>query len=232
MLSFYSCDLDRIQTCNLLSRNQVRYSVAPRGQFSLTKVISFVSGCKYISFYLYRQRTAQKNMLDLEQYIRNIPDFPKPGVTFKDITPLLAHPEAMRTCAQELLNLTEMQPIDKVVGIESRGFIFAPFMAERLGAGFVPIRKPGKLPFDTLKQPYALEYGMDTLEIHEDAIQEGDRVLVHDDVLATGGTAQAACRLIEQLGGEIVQCNFLIELSFLNGAHKLQKHEIRSLLSY
>lgn len=171
-------------------------------------------------------------MIDIEQYIRDISDFPKEGVTFKDITPLLANPEAMKTCVEELLRLTEMQPINKVVGIESRGFFFATLLAQELNAGFVPIRKPGKLPYTTLKQPYTLEYGMDTLEIHEDAIQKGDKVLMHDDVLATGGTAQAACRLIEQLGGEIVQCNFLIELAFLKGANKLQKYEIRSLLTY
>ena len=171
-------------------------------------------------------------MLDIEQYIRDIPDFPKTGVVLKDITPLLAHPEAMKTCTEELLRLTEMEPIDKVVGIESRGFFFATLLAQELNAGFVPIRKPGKLPYTTLKQPYTLEYGMDSLEIHEDAIQKGDKVLLHDDVLATGGTAQAACRLIEQLGGEIVQCNFLIELAFLKGASKLKKYELRSLLTY
>lgn len=171
-------------------------------------------------------------MLDIEQYIRDIPDFPKTGVVFKDITPLLSHPEAMKTCTEELLRLTEMEPIDKVVGIESRGFFFATLLAQELNAGFVPIRKPGKLPYTTLKQPYTLEYGMDSLEIHEDAIQKGDKVLLHDDVLATGGTAQAACRLIEQLGGEIVQCNFLIELAFLKGASKLKKYELRSLLTY
>jgi adenine phosphoribosyltransferase len=198
----------------------------------LLKVNYFVSGCKYISFYLYRQRTLAKNMIDIEQYIRNIPDFPKSGVVFKDITPLLEHPEALKTCAEALLSLTEMQPIDKVVGIESRGFFFATHLALALNAGFVPVRKPGKLPYATLKQPYTLEYGMDSLEIHEDAIQKGDKVLLHDDVLATGGTAQAACRLIEQLGGEIVQCNFLIELTFLKGASKLRNYEIRSLLTY
>lgn len=171
-------------------------------------------------------------MLDIEQYIRDVPDFPKTGVIFKDITPLLAYPEALKTCAEELLRLTEMQPIDKVVGVESRGFFFAIQLALALNAGFVPVRKPGKLPHTTLKQPYTLEYGMDSLEIHEDAIQKGDKVLLHDDVLATGGTAQAACRLIEQLGGEIVQCNFLIELSFLKGANKLQNYEVRSVLTY
>lgn len=171
-------------------------------------------------------------MIDIEQYIRDIPDFPKQGVVFKDITPLLANPEAVQTCTEELVRLTEMQKIDKVVGIESRGFFFATLLAERLNAGFIPIRKPGKLPYTTLKQPYTLEYGMDALEIHEDAIQKGDKVLLHDDVLATGGTAQAACRLIEQLGGEIVQCNFLIEISFLKGAGRLKQYDLRSLLTY
>lgn len=171
-------------------------------------------------------------MIALEKYIRDIPDFPKPGVLFKDITPLLANPEAMELCLQELLRLTEMQSIDKVVGIESRGFFFATLLAKELHAGFVPIRKPGKLPHETLKQPYTLEYGMDALEIHEDAIQKGDTVLLHDDVLATGGTALAACKLIEKLGGNIVQCNFLIELEFLKGASKLQRYEHRALLTY
>ncbi|MAT90744.1 MAG: adenine phosphoribosyltransferase [Flavobacteriaceae bacterium] len=171
-------------------------------------------------------------MIDLQKFIRDVPDFPKPGVTFKDITPLLNHPEAMDTCVRELIALVGEQTIDKVVGIESRGFFFATAMALQLKAGFVPLRKPGKLPFDTLKQPYSLEYGMDSLEIHEDAIGPGDKVLLHDDVLATGGTAQAACKLIEKLGGEIVQCNFFIELSFLQGAQKLKGQEVRSLITY
>ena len=171
-------------------------------------------------------------MLEIEKYIRDIQDFPKSGVVFKDITPLLASPEASAFCLSELLKLTEMQQIDKVVGIESRGFFFATQLAKELNAGFVPIRKPGKLPFATLKQPYALEYGMDTIEIHEDAIQKGEKVLLHDDVLATGGTAKAACRLIEKLGGEIVQCNFLIELAFLQGAKKIRNYEIRSMFTY
>jgi len=171
-------------------------------------------------------------MMDLEKYIRDVLDFPKPGVVFKDITPLLAHPEAMSLCLEELLRLTERQAIDKVVGIESRGFFFGTLIAAELNAGFVPIRKPGKLPYHTLKQPYTLEYGMDVLEIHEDAIVPGDKVLLHDDALATGGTAQAACKLIEKLGGEIVQCNFIIELEFLKGINKLQKYDVRSLLTY
>ena len=171
-------------------------------------------------------------MDNLEQYIRDIPDFPKPGVIFKDITPLLANAEATAYCLEGLVSLTEGEKIDKVVGIESRGFFFATLLAKELGAGFIPLRKPGKLPYDTLKEPYLLEYGMDALEIHEDAISPGDRVILHDDVLATGGTAQAACKLIEKLGGEIVQCNFLIELSFLKGASKIRKYEIRSLFTY
>lgn len=171
-------------------------------------------------------------MFDLENYIRDINDFPKAGVVFKDITPLLADPEATAFCLQELLRLSEMQYIDKVVGIETRGFFFATLMAKELNAGFVPIRKPGKLPFTTLKQPYTLEYGIDSLEIHEDSIKKGDKVLLHDDVLATGGTARAACKLIEQLGGEIVQCNFLIELESFKGAQKLKSYELRSLLTY
>ena len=171
-------------------------------------------------------------MINPEDYIRDIPDFPKSGIVFKDITPLLGNWKAMSFCLTELINLLENQKIDKVVGIESRGFFFSTLMAKELNAGFVPIRKSGKLPFNTLKEPYSLEYGMDTLEIHEDAIKKGDKVVLHDDVLATGGTARAACKLIEKLGGEIVQCNFLIELEFLKGSEKLARYDVRSLLSY
>ena len=153
--------------------------------------------------------------MNLTEYIRNIEDFPKAGVRFKDITPLLANPDATVYCLQQLVALLGGEKIDKVVGIESRGFFFGTLLAKELKAGFVPIRKPRKLPFNTLKEPYELEYGMDALEIHEDAIKKGDRVLLHDDVLATGGTARAACKLIENLGGEIVQCNFLLEIEFL-----------------
>lgn len=172
------------------------------------------------------------NMINLEDYIRDIENFPKQGVLFKDITPLLADPKALDCCLEELIRLTERQKITKVVGIEARGFLFATMMAKELGAGFVPIRKSGKLPYATLKEPYSLEYGMDVLEIHEDAIEKGDKVLLHDDILATGGTARAAAKLVEKLGGEIVQCNFLIEIEFLKGASKLNKYEVRSLLSY
>lgn len=170
--------------------------------------------------------------MDLNEYIRNIEDFPKVGVHFKDITPLLANAKATELCVQQLVEMVGNQKIDKVVGIESRGFFFATLIAQRFNAGFVPIRKPGKLPYTTLKEPYELEYGMDTLEIHEDAINKGDRVILHDDVLATGGTARAACRLIENLGGEIVQCNFLLELEFLKGIQKLKNQNVKSLLKY
>ena len=170
--------------------------------------------------------------MDLSKYIRNIEHFPKTGVHFKDITPLLANSDAMASCVKQLISLVGNQKIDKVVAIESRGFFFGTLLAQKLKAGFVPIRKPGKLPYKTFKEPYELEYGMDALEIHEDAIKKGERVLLHDDVLATGGTARAACNLIESLGGEIVQCNFLIELEFLNGAKKLRNHSTQSLFKY
>lgn len=170
--------------------------------------------------------------IKLNDYIRDIPDFPKPGILFKDITPLLQNRKAMNIALHQLLDLVGDQKIDKVVGIEARGFFFGTLLAEKLGAGFVPIRKPGKLPFNTFKEPYQLEYGMDVLEIHEDAVKKGENVLLHDDVLATGGTAAAACKLVEKAGGKIVQCNFLMELEFLNGRHKLKNHPIHSLMKF
>ena len=168
----------------------------------------------------------------LEQYIRNIVDFPKPGIVFKDITPLLANPEATQECFQLLINSLKDNKIDKVVGVESRGFFFATLLAHHFKAGFIPVRKPKKLPFETISASYALEYGTDSLEIHIDAIQKGDRVLIHDDVLATGGTAQAVCELVEKLGGEIVQVNFLMELSFLNGRDKIKEYPIFAAIAY
>lgn len=170
--------------------------------------------------------------MDLTKYIRNIENFPKAGVHFKDITPLLGDSEAVASCVEQLVVLIGDKKIDKVAAIESRGFFFGTLLAQKLNAGFVPIRKPGKLPYKTRKEPYQLEYGLDALEIHEDAIKKGERVLLHDDVLATGGTARAACNLIEQLGGEIVQCNFLLELEFLNGINKLISHPVQSLLKF
>lgn len=172
-----------------------------------------------------------KAMLNLKDFIRIVPDFPKKGIIFKDITPLLANPEAMRQCLDTLIDMVP-EKIDKVIGIESRGFLFGTLLAQRLNAGFVPVRKPGKLPFATLKQPYELEYGWDALEIHEDAISMGERILIHDDVLATGGTAEAVCKLVERLGGKIVQCNFIMQLDFLKGADKLKEFPVQSVLHY
>lgn len=170
--------------------------------------------------------------MDLSPYIRDIQDFPKAGVVFKDISPLLNDAAALKGASLALLALVGDRAIDKVVGVDSRGFIFAPMLAEKLGAGFVPVRKAGKLPFETLSQAYALEYGEEILEIHADAIKRGERVLVHDDVLATGGTAMAVCRLVERLGGEVVQCNFLVEIKALGGIHSLKGYPTKSLLSY
>lgn len=168
----------------------------------------------------------------IEDYIRDIQDFPKEGIGFKDITPLLNDHEAMVATTKQLLELIGDQKIDRVVGMESRGFFFATLLAEKLGAGFVPVRKPKKLPFDTISEEYSLEYGTDILEMHADAIKPGEKVLIHDDVLATGGTAEAVCKLVEKLGGEIVQVNFLMELSFLHGRKKLAKYDVKSLLTY
>lgn len=168
----------------------------------------------------------------LEKYIRDVPDFPKKGIVFKDITTLLENPVAFKEGAEYLYQLTHGVSIDKVVGIESRGFIFGALLADRLSAGFVPVRKPGKLPYQTIRERYDLEYGSDCLEIHQDSIQKGERVLLHDDLLATGGTALAACKLIEKLGGEVVQVSFLIELSFLKGREKLSEYRVKSVISY
>lgn len=170
--------------------------------------------------------------MKLTDFIRNVNDFPKPGVMFRDITPLLNNAEATLYCVDQLLEMLGDKKVDKVVGIESRGFFFGILLAERLGVGFVPMRKPGKLPYKTLKEPYSLEYGMDVLEVHEDAIQKGERVLMHDDVLATGGTARAACALIESMGGIVTQCNFLLEIEDLKGRGKLTSYPLRSLLKY
>lgn len=170
--------------------------------------------------------------MDFKSYIRDVPDFPKPGILFKDITPLLQDYSALNRAADHLIKDLEVGSVDKVVGMESRGFIFGPMLADRLEAGFIPIRKPGKLPYKTLSESYDLEYGTDTLEIHIDGIANGDRILIHDDVLATGGTALATTKLVEKLGGVIVQCNFLIELSFLKGREKLKSHKVKALMAY
>ena len=170
--------------------------------------------------------------MNLQDYIRDIQDFPKPGIGFKDRTALLISPEASPFSIETVVNQLQDQKIDKVIGVESRGFFFGILLAQKLNGGFSPVRKPKKLPFTTISASYELEYGTDTLEMHVDAIQPGDKILIHDDVLATGGTAKAVCELVEQLGGEIVQMNFLMELSFLNGRSKLGDKEIFAALRY
>ena len=169
---------------------------------------------------------------DLQKYIRSIPNFPKKGIIFKDITTLLKDPVSLKATLRLLFEFTKNKSITKVVGIESRGFIFGSMLAEKLDVGFVPVRKPGKLPAETVHESYALEYGQDAVEIHKDAIQPGDKVLIHDDLLATGGTAKATANLIKKLNGEVVQLSFIIELSFLKGREKLQGYDIRALIDY
>ncbi len=168
----------------------------------------------------------------LKAAIRDVPDFPKKGIVFKDITTLLKDPALFRRTVDLLTVLSGDRPVDKVVAIESRGFILGGVLASRLGAGFVPVRKPGKLPAKTLRASYALEYGTDTLEIHEDALEKGERVLIVDDVIATGGTAHAVGDLVDRLGAKVVAFAFLIELSFLNGREKLAGREVLSLIRY
>ncbi len=171
-------------------------------------------------------------VLELKQAIRDVPDFPKPGIVFKDITTLLKQPRLLRRAADLLTVLCGDRPVDKLLAIESRGFILGGLLAERLGAGFVPARKPGKLPARTLRAEYALEYGSDALEVHQDAFEAGERVLLVDDVIATGGTARAACELVERLGARVVGCAFLIELGFLDGRARLAGRDVLSLIRY
>ncbi len=168
--------------------------------------------------------------MNLQDFVRDIPDFPKEGILFKDITPLLSNPKALIRCADVLAGYcpADMQ-VDKVIGIEARGFIIGGMIAERLGAGFIPVRKKGKLPYAVNAQSYGLEYGEDTLEMHVDAIIPGEHILIHDDVLATGGTAQAVCKLVEAAGAVVVQCNFIMELDFLNGRDKLNAPVVSAL---
>ena len=168
----------------------------------------------------------------LKEHVRDVPDHPKPGIIFKDITPLLADPEALAGAVDALAEcVTPLRP-DIVLGAESRGFILGPALAIRLGVGFAIARKPGKLPWTTVTASYALEYGKDSLELHDDAIREGMRVLVHDDLLATGGTARATCDLAEAVGGTVVGCAFLIELAFLGGRERLAPFPVHALISY
>lgn len=168
--------------------------------------------------------------LDLEQFIRDVPDFPKPGIVFKDITPLLRNPAALHTAVEQLVAPYVEAPPDAFVAVEARGFIFAAAAAIRLGCGVVPVRKPGKLPAATLQVEYELEYGNDALEIHQDALDPGDRVVIMDDLLATGGTTAAAVKLLRELGTEVISSAFLIELEFLNGRERIADHPVHSLI--
>ena len=168
----------------------------------------------------------------LKSLIREVPDFPKPGINFYDITTLLKSPEGLRGVVDGLSAEFRGERVDTVVGIEARGFIFAPAMAYHLGAGFVPARKPGKLPSECATVSYDLEYGQDALQVHRDAVGRGHRVVIADDLLATGGTASAVVKLVEQLGGEVIGLAFVVELEFLPGREKLKGYDVRSLLKY
>ena len=168
----------------------------------------------------------------LSDKIRSVPDFPKAGIVFKDITTLLADGPALRDTVDRMLNLFKEQDIDSVIGIESRGFIFASLLAYERNIGMIPVRKPGKLPFDKISESYELEYGTDSLEIHIDAIKKDQNILIVDDLLATGGTVEATVRLVERLGGNVVGCCFLVELDFLHGRDKLKNYRIESLVHY
>lgn len=169
---------------------------------------------------------------DLRALIRDIPDFPKPGILFKDITPLMADPTALAQAVQGLAEYALPLDVECVLAAEARGFLLGPALALALGTGFVLARKPGKLPHETISAEYQLEYGLDRLELHSDAIRPGARVLVHDDLLATGGTARALCDLVESLGGVVAGCGFLMELAFLGGRERLAPHEVHALLTY
>lgn len=172
------------------------------------------------------------NAIDLKEFIRDVPDFPKPGILFRDITPMLSDNDAFGAAIDKFADRYDDQKIDCIVAAESRGFIFGAPLALKLGAAFIPIRKPGKLPYEKRSQSYELEYGTDTLEIHSDALSHGQRVLVIDDLLATGGTVEACVKLLESFSVEIVECAFAIHLRFLEGEKKLAPHNTFSLLEY
>jgi adenine phosphoribosyltransferase len=169
---------------------------------------------------------------DLRAHIRDIPDFPKPGIVFKDITPLLLSPAAVDAAVMRIADWARPRDVQFVVAAEARGFIFGAAIARELGAGFVPARKPGKLPAEVVTAEYILEYGIDALEMHADAVAHGARVLIHDDLLATGGTARALAELVRGLGGIVVGCAFVVELGFLDGRHRLEGFDVRSLVVY
>ena len=173
-----------------------------------------------------------KATLDLRDKVRDVPDFPKPGIVFKDLMPLVADPTYFRETIDRLEALARPKRPNIILGAEARGFIFGGALADRLSCGFVPARKPGKLPWETVEATYDLEYGTDRLQVHADAISKGTRVIVHDDVLATGGTARAKTELVEALGGEVVGLLFVVELAFLNGRDKLAGYDVESLITY
>lgn len=170
--------------------------------------------------------------MDLKVFLRDVPDFPKPGIVFKDITPMLADPKATKECIDRLARMVFPGQVDRVAAIESRGFLFGVPLAQALGVGFTPIRKRGKLPWKTNRIEYSLEYGTDTLEVHVDGVEPGQRVLLVDDLLATGGTMKAACDLIEGIGGRVIGCAFVVELATLGGRAKLAAHKVMSVLQF
>ena len=174
----------------------------------------------------------ESSSVNLADFIRDVPDFPKPGIMFKDITPLLADHAALEACIDQFVDKYRGEKIDVIAAAEARGFLFAVPLAIKLGIGMVPIRKPGKLPYEKKSFTYDLEYGTDTLEMHTDAVKPGEKVLVIDDLLATGGTVSACCKMIEEVGAEVVGCAFLIHLAFLDGAEKLKKYPLFSLIEY
>jgi len=168
----------------------------------------------------------------LKAKVRDIPDFPEPGIIFRDITPMVADPSALQLAVYQLLHPFLGETVNAVAGMEARGFIFGSLAAWELGVGFIPLRKPGKLPYDVQSASYELEYGSAALEVHTDAISRGDKILLIDDLIATGGTAEASCQLVEELGGEIIGCAFVIELDALKGRDKLTNYRVHSLLHY
>ncbi|MCK4941600.1 adenine phosphoribosyltransferase [candidate division WOR-3 bacterium] len=170
--------------------------------------------------------------MDLKKYIRDIPDFPQKGVMFRDITTLLKEPEPFKYVIDAIVDRYKDEKIDTLVSVEARGFIFGGVVAYKLNCGFVPVRKPGKLPAETVALEYTLEYGKNTIEIHKDAIKSGERVLVFDDLLATGGTVRATCKLVEGLGGRVIECAFVSELTYLEGREKLKDYKLFSLIQY
>jgi adenine phosphoribosyltransferase len=176
--------------------------------------------------------TEAQGTLDLRSFVHDIPDYPKPGIVFRDLTPLFLDAAALEHAIASLAAWASEREVDYVVAAEARGFVLGAAVAARIGAGFIPARKPGKLPREAISVEYALEYGVDALEVHRDALSGGARVLVHDDLIATGGTAEALCRLVESAGAQVVGCAFVVELAFLRGRERLAGHEVHSLVSY